>query len=83
MASSTDESSTLSSYLGIDVEVDYGSDTNVHGEERTMSDSPVQEATPRTAPIPLAESGNASAPLAQHQTPHVGDEIIIKPLDEQ
>ena len=48
-----------------------------------MPDSPVQEATPRTAPNPLAERGNAGAPLAQHQTPHVGDAIITTPLDEQ
>ena len=50
MASPPPEAPTLSSYLGIDVEEDYGSDTDVLGEERTMSDSPVQETTPHTAP---------------------------------
>ncbi|CAI5733685.1 unnamed protein product [Peronospora destructor] len=83
MASPPHESSTLSSYLGIDVEVDYGSDTDVHGEERTMSDSPVQEASPHTAPNPFAERGEATAPSAQHQTLIVGDAIITNPLDEQ
>ena len=83
MASPPYESPTLSSYLGIDVEEDYGSDTDVPGEERTTSDSPVQEARPHTAPNPFAERGEANAPLAPHQTPIVGDAIITNPLDEQ
>ena len=82
MASPPHESSTLYSYLGIDEEVDYGSDTNVPGEERTTSDSPVQEARLHTAPIPFAEHGEANAPLSPHQTPLVGDAIITNPLDE-
>ena len=83
MASPPHESLTLYSYLGIDEEVDYGSDTNVPGEERKTSDSPVQEARPHTAPNPSAERGEANAPLAPHQTLIVGDAIITNPLDEQ
>ena len=41
MASPPYESSTLFSYLGIDEEVEYGSDANSPGEETTTSDSPV------------------------------------------
>ena len=78
MASPPHESLTLNSYLGIDEEVDYGSDTNVPGEERTTSDSPVQEARPHTAPNTFAEHRDANAPLAPHQTPIVGDTIITK-----
>ena len=51
------ESPTLSSYLGIDVEEDCGNETDVPGEERTTSNSPVQEARPHTAPNPFAERG--------------------------
>ena len=83
MASSPHESSTLSSYLGIDVEVNYGSDTNVPGEDRTTLGSPVQEARPHSAPNSFAERGGANASLAPHQTSIVGDAIITNPLDEQ
>ena len=82
MASPPHEPSTLFSYLNIDEEVDYGSDTNVPGEESTTSDSPVQEARPHTAPNPFVEHGEANAPLEPHQTPLVGDAIITNPLDE-
>ena len=43
----------------------------------------MQEARPHTAPNPFAERGEVNAPLASHQTPIVGDAIIINPLDEQ
>ena len=82
MASPPHKSPTLYSYLGINVEEYYSSDTDVLSG-RTMSDSPLQEATPRTAPNLLAESGNASAPLAQHQTTHLGDAITTNLIDEQ
>ena len=83
MASPPYESPTLSSYFGIDVEEDYGSDTDVPGEERTKSDSPVQKERPHTAPNPFAEHGEANVPLPLHQTPLVGDAIITNPIDEQ
>ena len=83
MASPPHESPTLSSYLGINVEEDYGSDTDVRGEERTMSNSPVQEASPHTAPNPLAERGETTALEAQHHTTDAGEHIITNPLDEQ
>ena len=83
MAPSTHESPTLSSYLGIDVEVDNGSDTDIHGDERTMSDSPVQKAAPHIAPNPFAERGKANAPSTSHQTLIVGDAFITNPLYEQ
>ena len=83
MSSPPHESSTLYSYIGIDGEVDYGSDTNVSGEERITSDSPEQEARPHTAPNPFAERGESNVPPAPHQTPIVGDANITNPLDEQ
>ena len=83
MASPPNESSTLSSYLGIDVEEDYGSDTDVLSEERTMSGSPVQEASPYTAPNPFAERGETTAVEAQHYATDAGEHIITNPLDEQ
>ena len=83
MASPPHKSSTLFSYLKINEEVNFGSDSNVPGEEKITSDSPVQEARPHTAPNPFAELGEANAPLALHQTPLVGDAIITNPLDEQ
>ena len=64
MASPPHESSIFSSKLGIDMEEDYGSDTDVLGEESTMSDSPVPEATTHTAPNSLAECGETTAPVA-------------------
>ena len=50
MGSPPYESPTPFSYLDIDVEGDYVSEIDVLGKERTMSDSPVQETTPHTAP---------------------------------
>ena len=61
----------------------YGSDTDVHGDERTMSDAPVQEAAPHIAPNPFAERGEANAPSTPHQALLEGDAIITNPLDEQ
>ena len=83
MASPPQESSTLSFYLGIDVEEDHGSDADVLGEERTMFNSPVQEATPHTASNPFAERGETTAPVAQHHATYSGENIITNPLDEQ
>ena len=83
MASPPHESPTLSSYLGINVEEDYGSDTDVRGEERTMSNSPVQEASPHTAPNPFAERSETTALETQHHATDAGEHIITNPLDEQ
>ena len=46
LISSPHEFQTFSSYLDHDEEVDYGSDTTVHGEQRTMSNQPVPEVRP-------------------------------------
>ena len=83
MASPPYESPTLSSFLGIDVEEDYGSDTDVRGEERTMYNSPVQEASPHTAPNPFAERSETTALETQHHATDAGEHIITNPLDEQ
>ena len=83
MASPPNESVTLSSYLGIDVEEGYGSDTDVRGEERTMSNSPVQEALPHTAPNTVAERVETTALEAQHHATDAGGRTITNSLDEQ
>ena len=46
MTSSPHESQTLSSYLNLDEEVDYGSDTSVDEEEGIMTNTPMPEARP-------------------------------------
>ena len=48
--------------------VDYGSDTSVSGDARTMSDAPMSEVHPPTTLSPFAERDDA---------------IITNPLDEQ
>ena len=83
MASPSRETPSLSTYLGLDEELDYGSDTDIYGEERTRSDSPVKEAAPHTAPNPFAEHGETNASTALAHAPIVGDAIITNPLDEQ
>ena len=74
---------TLSSYLGLDEEVDYGSDTNVLGDEGTSSSSPVPKVQPLTALNPFAERGETTVPVAQHHATDTGECIITNPLDEQ
>ena len=46
MALSHHEYQTLSSYLNLDEEVDYGSDTSVDEEEGIMTNTPMPEARP-------------------------------------
>ena len=45
MSSPPHESTTLSAYLDLDEKVDYGSDTNVPGDEGTLYNPPVPEDT--------------------------------------
>ena len=84
MASSPNESQTLFSYLEFDDDADYGSDTNVHGDERTLSHSPVPEVRPLSALNPLVKRNDTTAPETQHHTTDAGGNIIItNPIDEQ
>ena len=83
MVSPPHESPTLSYYFGINVEEDNGSDTDLLGEERTIPDSPVQEATPHTAPTPFAERGETTPLVAQHHATDAGECIITNPFDDQ
>ena len=81
MTSPPHESTNLSSYLGIYEEVDYGSNTNVHGDEGTLSDPPVPEFRPLTAPNSFVERGETTAPVAQHHAADAGERIITNSLD--
>ena len=83
MASPIYESPTLSFSLGIDVEEDYGSNTDVLGEKRIFFNSPVQEATPHTAPNSFAELGETTALVAQHHATDAGERITTNSLNEQ
>ena len=83
MASPIYESPTLSFSLGIDVEEDYGSNTDVLGEKRIFFNSPVQEATPHTAPNPFSDRGETTALKAQNHARYAGGCIITNLLDEQ
>ena len=55
MISPPHKSHTLSFYLDPDEEVDYGSDTIVHGDKRTLSYQLGPEFRPLTAPSPFVE----------------------------
>ena len=83
MASPPHESPTLSPYLGLDEELDYGGDIDVLGDERTFSNPSVSEVRPLSAPNPFAERGETTAPMAQHLATDAGEHIITNPLDEQ
>uniref|UniRef100_A0AAV1UHN5 Uncharacterized protein n=1 Tax=Peronospora matthiolae TaxID=2874970 RepID=A0AAV1UHN5_9STRA len=83
MSSPPNESKALCDYLGIEEEVDYGSDTSVRGDTGTMSGSLMHVAQPSKTPNPFAERGDASAPPAQHAASKSDETIITKPLDEQ
>uniref|UniRef100_A0AAV1TSM0 Uncharacterized protein n=1 Tax=Peronospora matthiolae TaxID=2874970 RepID=A0AAV1TSM0_9STRA len=83
MSSSPNESKALCDYLGIEEEVDYGSDTSVRGDTGTTSGSLMPEAQLSNAPNPFAERGGASAPPAQHAASGSDETIITNPLDEQ
>ena len=81
MATPNKESETLHSFLGME-EVDYGSDTSVQGDKRTMSESPVPEDKPLSAPNPFFECSDANAPSAQHVASVADATNITNPLDE-
>uniref|UniRef100_A0AAV1TLK1 Uncharacterized protein n=1 Tax=Peronospora matthiolae TaxID=2874970 RepID=A0AAV1TLK1_9STRA len=83
MSSSPNESKALCDYLGIEEEVDYGSDTSVRGDTGTMSGSLMPEAQPLNTANPFAERGGASAPPAQYAASGSDETIITNPLDEQ
>uniref|UniRef100_A0AAV1TPB3 Uncharacterized protein n=1 Tax=Peronospora matthiolae TaxID=2874970 RepID=A0AAV1TPB3_9STRA len=83
MSSSPNESKALCDYLGIEEEVDYGSDTSVRGDTGTTSGSLMPEAQLSNTPNPFAERGGASAPPAQHAASGSDETIIANPLDEQ
>uniref|UniRef100_A0AAV1UPZ6 Uncharacterized protein n=1 Tax=Peronospora matthiolae TaxID=2874970 RepID=A0AAV1UPZ6_9STRA len=83
MSSSPNESKALCDYLGIEEEVDYGSDTSVRGDTGTMSGSLMPEAQLSNTPNPFAERGGASAPPAQYAASGSDETIITNPLDEQ
>ena len=85
MASPSRETPSLSTYLGLDEELDYGSDTEVQEEdERTFSNlPPVREVRSHPAPNPFVERGDTTAPLAPHQSFDADGNIITNPLDEQ
>uniref|UniRef100_A0AAV1V6P6 Uncharacterized protein n=1 Tax=Peronospora matthiolae TaxID=2874970 RepID=A0AAV1V6P6_9STRA len=83
MSSSPNESKALCDYLGIEEEVDYGSDTSVRGDTGTTSGSLMPEAQLSNTPNPFAERGGASAPPAQRAASGFDETIIANPLDEQ
>ena len=63
-------------------EVDFGSDTSVQGDEGTMSQSPVLEDKPLSAPNPFPTPSDVNAPLAQRGVSASDEAIITNPLDE-
>uniref|UniRef100_M4C0W5 Uncharacterized protein n=1 Tax=Hyaloperonospora arabidopsidis (strain Emoy2) TaxID=559515 RepID=M4C0W5_HYAAE len=63
--------------------MDYGSDTSIQGDARTMSDTFMSEVQPPTTLSPFTERDDANAPLAPHLIPGSDDAIITNPLDEQ
>ena len=83
MPSPPREFPTLSSYLGLDEEVIFGSDTNVCSEEIKMSNPTVPEVRPLSAPNPFVKRREATATMAQHHETDAGEHLIIKQLDEQ
>ena len=83
MASTPHEFPTLSSYLGLDEELDYGSDVDVHGDERTLSNPPVSEARPFSAPNSLVERIETIALMTRRHAINAGEHIITNPLEKQ
>ena len=63
--------------------VDYGSDTSVPGDARTMFDTPMSEVHPLTTLSPFSERNDANTPLAPHSALGSDDAVITNPLDEQ
>ena len=68
MSSSPNESVALCTYLGMEESVEYGSDTSVSGDARTVSDTPMSEVYPPTTLSAFAKRDDA---------------VITNPLDEQ
>ena len=83
MSSSPNGSQAFRTYLEMWEVVDYGSDTSVPGDARTMSNTPMPEVQPPTTLSPFSERDDANAPLAPHSIPGLDDAIITNPLDEQ
>ena len=83
MASPPHESPTLSSYLGLDEELDCGSDTDVHGNKWTLSNLPVSEVRTLSATNPFVERGETTASMVQHHAADAGEHIVTNLLDEQ
>uniref|UniRef100_M4C6P9 Uncharacterized protein n=1 Tax=Hyaloperonospora arabidopsidis (strain Emoy2) TaxID=559515 RepID=M4C6P9_HYAAE len=84
MSSSSNESKALCEYLGMEEAVNYGSDTSVPGDARTMSNTPMPEVQPPTTLLSLfSNRDDANAPLAPHSTPGSDNAIITNPLNEQ
>ena len=54
--------------LNLDMEVDCGSVTSVHGKEGTLYNPPMPEARTRSAPISSGERSEGKTPLMQHNT---------------
>uniref|UniRef100_A0AAV1UT00 Uncharacterized protein n=1 Tax=Peronospora matthiolae TaxID=2874970 RepID=A0AAV1UT00_9STRA len=82
MSSSPNESKALCDYLGIEEELDYGSDTSVRGDIGPMSSSLMPVAQPSNTPNPFAERGDASASPSQHAASGSDETIITNPLGE-
>ena len=60
----------------------YGSDYSVHGEEGIVSNPPMTDARPHSAPNQFAKRGEANAPLAKHRYTYSRETIITNSLDE-
>ena len=63
--------------------MDYGSNTSVQGDARTMSGTPMPEVQPPTTLSPFSERDDVNTPLAPYSTLGSDDAIITNPLDEQ
>uniref|UniRef100_M4BBE9 Uncharacterized protein n=1 Tax=Hyaloperonospora arabidopsidis (strain Emoy2) TaxID=559515 RepID=M4BBE9_HYAAE len=67
MSSSPNESKALCAYLGMEDLVDYGSDTSLAGNARTVSDTPMSEVHPPARLGPFAEQVIVTNPLDEQQ----------------
>ena len=83
MTSQPHESHNLFSYLDLEEDLDYDSDSTVHVDEGTLFKLPVPEVRPLTASNPFVERGETTAPVAKHDATDAGERIITNPLDEQ
>ena len=66
MTSPPHESQTLSPFPGLDEDVDYGSDTNMNGDEGKLFNSPVRVVRPLKAPNSFIELVDNNALAVQH-----------------